>query len=49
MKYKMFYENHAPQANFNEKRYAAGKTYQTKCFAGQIFGLSPDGGSVLLT
>jgi len=27
---------------------AAGKTYLTKCAAGWIFGLSPDGYSVLL-
>jgi len=41
---KMFYEKNAPQARFfDETKCAAGKTYQTKCATGQIFGLNPDG------
>jgi len=33
---------------FNEMKCASGKTYETKCAAGQIFWLSPHGYSVLL-
>jgi len=33
---------------FHEKTCATGKTYQTRCASGQIFGPSPNGYSVLL-
>jgi len=33
---------------FHGKKCATGKTYETKCAAGQNFGLSPDGYSVLI-
>jgi len=35
-------------ALFSRAVAAAGQTYQTKCVAGRIFGLCPDGYSVLL-
>jgi len=39
-----FLWKNAPSAStFNEKKCAASKTYQTKCAAGHIFGLNPDG------
>ena len=48
-KKEIFYEKNAPQARFFiTSKCAAGKTYQTKCTAGRIFWLSPNGYPVLL-
>jgi len=44
IKKRIFYSKKSPQARFfNETKCAEGKTHQSKCAAGQIFGLNPDG------